>query len=411
MAPQERDGTAGLAVPLRRVDIVLAAIKRPTQLVVVIGDEGLGKTTLCQSIARRLGPRMFCSQICTPPPTPEALRAQLLADFGIPREEAIEEDALLLAFCESLETLQECAVVIMDNAHDAAPAVLCELLRISAFTAGSSKPLQVVLAGRPSLRLLLDTPAVRAAVETASTASIDLTPLGEQEVRHFIERRWWVSQGGADALPAAIRMPRLTRGAVRVIARASLGNPGAVSDICDRALAATHGGGSFRLTGSQAKQLASDAGLHVPVAASWRAPAAAALVVAIAAATLFAASLGMRARPSGRAQAQDEPVPQPGVIVREPSATLDAPHGEAAPVETFQTFQSDVLAHATRLSTEPDVLGLLKIHDDVKSWAARSDYAHHTEAEALLDEVDRLTNEARQRQLVYDGNLLRHADH
>jgi type II secretory pathway predicted ATPase ExeA len=411
MAPEERDGTAGLAVPLRRVDTVLAAIRRPTQLVVVIGDEGLGKTTLCQSIARRLGPRMFCSQICTPPSTPEALRARLLADFGIPREEALEEDALLLAFCESLEKLQECAVVILDNAHDAAPAVLDELLRISAFTAGSSKPLQVVLAGRPSLRLLLDTPGIRAVAGSASTASIELAPLGEREIRHFIERRWWVSQGGADALQAAITMPRLTRSAVRVIARASLGNPGAVSDICDRALAATANGGSLRLTGAEAKRLASDAGLHVPVAVSWRAPAAAALVVAIAAGTLFAASLGMRARPPVRAQAQDEAGPQPNVVVREPAATPDAPHGEAAPVETFQTFQSEVLARATRLSTQPDVLSLLKIHDDVKSWDARSGYADHAAAETLLDEVDRLTNEARQRQLVYDGNLLRHADH
>jgi general secretion pathway protein A len=429
MLPEDGAVTAGLAVPLRRVDAVLAAIKRPTQLVVVTGDAGLGKTTLCQSIARRLDPRMFCSQICTPPQTLEALHAQMLAGFGISREgtaggDAPGDEALLLAFRASLENLQERAVVIMDNAHDAPPDVVCELFRIASFTAGSSRPFQVVLAGQPALRLLLEAPDVRRAIDSASTASVELAPLGEQEIRHFIERRWWVSQGGADALTAAIKMPRLTRSAVRAIARASRGNPGAVSDICDRALSAAGAGGSFRLTARHARQFASDLGLETAAVASWRAgagtswraPAAAALVVAIAAGSLFAASLRTRARPPARAaQAQDAQdtagPPASPIVVRDPSPALDAPHDEAVPAETFQTFQSEVLAHAARLSTQPDVLGLLNIENDVKSWDARSNYAQHAAAEKLLDEVDRLTNEARQRQLVYDGNLLRNADH
>jgi hypothetical protein len=77
-----------------------------------------------------------------------------------------------------------------------------------------------------------------------------------------------------------------------------------------------------------------------------------------------------------------------------------------SPDQSFPAFQSEALERAARLAAEPDVRGLLKLQDEVHSWDSQTSYASHAAVEGLLGHLERLTDEARRRQLEEDRRLI-----
>jgi hypothetical protein len=65
----------------------------------------------------------------------------------------------------------------------------------------------------------------------------------------------------------------------------------------------------------------------------------------------------------------------------------------------------DALDHAAHLTTVPDVKALLKLEEATNLWDTETGFANHSEIKSLLTELERLTNEARQRQLDEDRRL------
>ena len=401
MALAELAVAAETATHARSVEAVTRSVNMREPLIVVTGEEGTGKTTLCQALSRHLGLRTFESVILEPPPGADALRLTLLVDFGIvdfavPAGSAgappsrHDQDIALRTFLESLASINGRAVVIIDDAQDISSDVLKEMLRVCSVDANQPALLQLVLVGRPSFDAVLERADVRRWLDRFTIRRHRLLPLAENEIKQDIERRLWRARGGIAGLPQSVRAPRLTRAAVRAIARASRGNPRLVSAICDRVLAIAEDRGPDRISGSHAKRLVADLGLRSERPGFRRpSPAAAAvLVVTAVAGALLAASLRNGER-------------TPMLAVVESAAAVSGP----APDQAFQAFRTDALDRAAHLTTVPDVKALLKLEEATNLWDRETSFANHSAIKSLLIELERLTNEARQRQLDEDRRL------
>jgi general secretion pathway protein A len=147
------------------------AIRRREGLIVLTGDIGTGKTTLCKGVLERLDRKTFTTFVPDPFVTREDLLKMMLLDFGVMSVDDLKSGRMagasrpdlsypLYDFLKSLVPLQAFAVLIIDEAQNLSPALL-EEIRILSDLEAPEKLLQVVLIGQLELRAKLKLPEMR----------------------------------------------------------------------------------------------------------------------------------------------------------------------------------------------------------------------------------------------------------
>ena len=213
---------------------LLTAIRDREGLVVLTGDLGTGKTTLCRVVMEELDRRTLTSFVTERFASGEDLLRKVLADFGVSRDErprgAAADGRHLIAalrsFVESLASLEARAVVIVDEAQDQTREVF-EQIRTLCEAAEASSHLQVVLVGQPSLVALLRQPENRVLQQRVAVRAV-LGPLPPDEIGSYVQHRLAIAGGS--------RL-ELADEALARIHRLSSGVPQVVNLLCDRALA------------------------------------------------------------------------------------------------------------------------------------------------------------------------------
>jgi general secretion pathway protein A len=220
-------------------DQLLAGIRRREGLIVLSGEIGTGKTTLCRAVLEHLDRRTFSTFVPDPFVSREDLLKMLLVDFGVMSVDDVKSGRLrnasrpelsypLYEFLNSLVPLQAFAVLVIDEAQNL-PLPLLEEIRILSDLEGREKLLQVVLIGQPELRSNLKLPQMRQ-VDQRVSVRCELAPLKRAEVHGYVDWRLNVAAGGAcDGV-------RFTPTALDLVHRASAGVPRLINRICDRAL-------------------------------------------------------------------------------------------------------------------------------------------------------------------------------
>src|SRR4026209_1341605 len=110
-------------------DNLLTGIRRREGLIVLTGEIGTGKTTLCRSVLQHLDRRTFAAFVADPFVSREELLKTLLVDFGVisisdltrGRFNGASRSDLsypLYEFLDSLVSLQAVAVVVIDEAQN-----------------------------------------------------------------------------------------------------------------------------------------------------------------------------------------------------------------------------------------------------------------------------------------------------
>ena len=134
------------------------------------------------------------------------------------------------------------AVLVIDEAHKLAPAVLEEVRLLSNLELPGEKLLQIVLAGQDELLEMLRRPELRQISQRISVRLV-LSPLAPADVEQYIALRW--AKAGAQAAPP------FDADAYSEIALWSRGIPRLVNALCDNALIAAFrqaAGGGVRIT-------------------------------------------------------------------------------------------------------------------------------------------------------------------
>jgi general secretion pathway protein A len=228
-----------LSAPHRRAyDEMMAGLTRDESLLLLTGETGSGKTTLCRGIIGALGERAFSSVLHQPYMTgPEMLRL-ILRDFGLVSKEDLRRGGMagadvphlmevLEGFLRSLTSLQSRAVVVIDEAQSLSPTLLDEVRMLTAIEKDGRRLIQIVLCGQPMLLNTLKTEPMYALNERI-TRRVALTPLSPAEVESYIYHRLAIA-GSADAVSF---QPE----AMKLVAELSRGLPRRVNVLCDRTL-------------------------------------------------------------------------------------------------------------------------------------------------------------------------------
>lgn len=219
----------------RVFDAVSAAVARREMLMLVLGDLGVGKTTLCRTLIDLQGRKSRAALVGSALLSAEDLLRLVLQDLGavspedarLGRMASAHRAQLVDMFHDLLRQLRaadEAALVIVDEAHSLPAATLEQIVEITSLDSNRPPVIQFLLAGQPVVgggamlpRAVDDRLAVRAR----------LLPLERDECERYILHRLSIAAGAHITFNGR---------AVEVIYALSGGVPRLVNLLCERAL-------------------------------------------------------------------------------------------------------------------------------------------------------------------------------
>jgi general secretion pathway protein A len=200
-------------------------------IIVVSGEIGTGKTTLCRMLLNRLGDKVKTALILNPDFSDLQLLQMIVHDLGI---ETKETNKLNLVGAIALFLVEQSSqgnnvVVILDECQNLNVRQLEQIRLLSNLETEKEKLLQIILVGQPELNIKLQDHKLRQLAQRVSV-HYHILPLDPKEIGQYISHRLNVAQ----ANPAL----KFTPQAIEAIYKYSKGTPRVINIVCDRALLA-----------------------------------------------------------------------------------------------------------------------------------------------------------------------------
>ena len=217
----------------RAFELLHYAIQRREGFMIVYGDIGTGKTTLCRAVLDTIDKNVCTALLLNPFLNELDLMKTVLADFAVPVPKSTSKQDLLNALNKFLISVLEKegrAVLIIDEAQNLPLATLEQIRIISNLETHNAKLLQIVLVGQLELTDLLGKPELRQLHQRISI-KCELTPLSPDEVAQYIRHRLAIAGGGQSRI-------LFTTDGLKEIYNYSGGIPRLINLIADRSLLA-----------------------------------------------------------------------------------------------------------------------------------------------------------------------------
>src|SRR3954464_11344677 len=247
-------------------DLLQYAVRRREGFVVITGDIGTGKTTLCRALLEQVDRKTFTALVLNPFLSEEDLLRLVLQEFGVVSRDEIRRGRLAgVSKQELIETLNEFllslraigaqALLIIDEAQNLPLQVLEQIRILSNLETEKEKLLQIVLVGQLNLKDLLRRPELRQLDQRVSIR-YDLKPLSAEETAAYVRHRLSVAGGGAAVtfVPKALaRVHQFTGGIPRLI-----------NLLCDRSLLTAYSSHTNRVSAAFVEHAAHSLELQRP---------------------------------------------------------------------------------------------------------------------------------------------------
>ncbi|HEX6163057.1 MAG TPA: AAA family ATPase [Vicinamibacterales bacterium] len=245
---------------------VWQAIRRKEGFIVLTGDIGTGKTTLCRTLLEQFDETTFTALILNPFLSVEELLREVLLSFGVVSKDALKTGRLATAskhelvrtlhdFLLSLVPLHGSAVLIIDEAQHLSPEVLEEIRVLSNLETNDQKLLQVVIVGQLNLIDILHKPDLRQLDQRISIRCY-LKALTREEVEAYVTHRLWVARGSTSVT--------FTPKAFDLLHSISGGVPRMINLLCDRALMVGFEKQTSRIAEEHVVKAAAQVGHEIP---------------------------------------------------------------------------------------------------------------------------------------------------
>lgn len=220
---------------------LLYGITQRKGFVLLTGEVGTGKTTICRKLLGCLDPRFRTALILNPVLSPTQLLRAIVQEFGLSvrRAERLACLGQLNAFLLETAGAGGDAVLVIDEAQDMSDELLEVARLLSNLETDSRKLLQIVLVGQPELREKLRQPHLRQ-LQQRITVRYHLRPMTLEETALYLRHRLGVAGGQAIEFDEQ---------AVAEIHRQSGGTPRLINALGDKALLAGYVHQSRRITG------------------------------------------------------------------------------------------------------------------------------------------------------------------
>jgi general secretion pathway protein A len=220
------------------IRLLLTSIRRKEGFIVLAGDIGTGKTTLCRALLEQLDTSTFTSLVLDPFVSVEELLKEVLLDFGVISKDGLKTARIANAtahelvstlhdFLLSIAPIGGVAVLVIDEAQHLTNAVLEQIRVLSNLETSEAKLLQIVLVGQLDLLERLTAHELRQLNQRISLRTT-LKPLTRNAMEAYIGHRLGVARASSSVTFDAK--------ALDVIHAQSAGVPRVINLLCDRAL-------------------------------------------------------------------------------------------------------------------------------------------------------------------------------
>ncbi len=214
------------------LDSLRYAISHRKGFIVITGEIGSGKTTVCRTLLNQLDKKTELALITNTHLSGKDLLVTLLDDLEIEFQPGWSKARLLSALNEYLiKQLHNDTnvVLIIDEAQNLKPAVLEEIRMLSNLETETEKLIQIILIGQPELKQKL---ALNRLEQLRQRISVyfHLSPLNLEETKEYVHYRLKI----ASEKPRS--QPHFTDAALNLVYQFSHGVPRLINQICDFAL-------------------------------------------------------------------------------------------------------------------------------------------------------------------------------
>ena len=220
-------------------------LHEPTGFTVLVGESGVGKTTLVCAILARGYANVRSAYINNPKLDFGQMMQAIMAQLLQPRagQSGLEMIASFSAMLAGLAPGERIAIII-DEAQDLDDETLEDLRLLSNQDAAAERRLQIVLVGQPELIDHLARPAMTSLNQRIG-ARVLLGPLDSAEAREYVDCRLRLKGGSARKIFAP--------GAMQHLVRHGRGIPRRLNVICHNAMLLGYVGGRKRVTLAMAR--------------------------------------------------------------------------------------------------------------------------------------------------------------
>jgi general secretion pathway protein A len=216
------------------------AVVTGTDLCLVTGEVGSGKTTLVQCLLQRVASNTSVGVVSNTHRAFGDLLDLILGAFDIDESTggAAQKYRAFVRFIDAQRARQRRVVLIVDEAQNLSSDDLEAIRVLTNVNASGTKVLQIVLIGQPELREKLKQRELRQLVQRIPV-DFDLKPLTQRDVVCYVLHRIRLC-GGAEGL--------FTGSALEAVCRHAHGVPRVINLLCDLALVFAFAEGNARVT-------------------------------------------------------------------------------------------------------------------------------------------------------------------
>jgi general secretion pathway protein A len=211
------------------LESLVYGINQREGFMVIIGNIGTGKTTICRTLLEKLDGNVNTALIFNSFLTEEELLESILQDFGFSskgRSKKERIDALNKLLIYYLSHGKN-AVLIIDEAQNLSAPVLEQIRMLSNLETEKEKMLQIILIGQTELEQKLKSPELRQLNQRIAIRH-RLSPLSRTEMKSYIYQRLHTAGDRGNVT--------FSRSALEEIYKFSNGTPRLINLLCDRSL-------------------------------------------------------------------------------------------------------------------------------------------------------------------------------
>ena len=219
---------------------LLYGLEQGEGFIVLTGEVGTGKTTLCRSLLERIEGEHEIAILFNPSRTANELLQSINEEFGLPFEDQTRRQLLssLNRFLLERHQRGRRVVLIIDEAQNLSAGTLEQVRLLSNLETESSKLIQIILLGQPELDEKLDSESLRQLRQRISVRW-RLDPLPQGDALAYIRHRLMVAAGADRDI--------LNDAALREIYRLTGGVPRLMNVLADRTLLAGYASSTHRI--------------------------------------------------------------------------------------------------------------------------------------------------------------------
>ena len=209
---------------------LLYGIRSDSGFVMLTGEVGTGKTTVCRCLMEQLPEHSNVAFILNPKVSVIELLSSICDELGVAYPHV---DRSIKTFVDAISrylleqhALGRNTVVIIDEAQNLSVDVLEQLRLLTNLETNERKLMRIILLGQPELETMLSRPELKQ-VEQRITARYNLQPLDRSEIHAYVLHRLAV---------AGCREPVFSVRVINKLYAKTRGVPRLINIICDRAM-------------------------------------------------------------------------------------------------------------------------------------------------------------------------------